>query len=298
MIADGESQALRDRQLTVLDTGIHELFDPPAVETHDVVVVRALVELEDGHAILEVMSRHQPRGLELGEHAIHGCQADVLVGVEELTINVLGRQVASLAALQYFENLQARQRHLQTGFAKVFAFHAASSRGHSRRREAHCRGVAIRYDSLHYHSTDPRETTSGPRACSMDRMNSSTLARPPRLILSLLVATLLLAGCVYRMNIQQGNFLEGRTVDQLQVGMTRSQVRYLLGTPMVPDAFDKERWDYLYYFKKGHLHKPEERHLIVYFKDDKVERFERNNIPNSAPLPMDQGPAVDKFPNI
>ena len=52
------------------------------------------------------------------------------------------------------------------------------------------------------------------------------------------------------MNIQQGNFLEGRTVDQLQVGMTRSQVRYLLGTPMVPDAFDKERWDYLYYFKQ------------------------------------------------
>src|ERR1700748_3611302 len=59
------------------------------------------------------------------------------------------------------------------------------------------------------------------------------------------------SGCVYRMNIQQGNFLEARTVNQLQVGMTRSQVRYLLGTPMVPDAFDKERWDYLYFFKKG-----------------------------------------------
>src|SRR5215471_18004884 len=81
------------------------------------------------------------------------------------------------------------------------------------------------------------------------------------------------SGCVYRMNIQQGNFLEGRTVDQLQAGMTRSQVRYLLGTPMIPDAFDKERWDYLYYFKRGRLRRPEERHVIVYFKDDKVERF-------------------------
>ena len=50
----------------------------------------------------------------------------------------------------------------------------------------------------------------------------------------LLAAGTLLSGCVYRMNIQQGNYLEGRTVDQLQVGMTRSQVRFLLGTPMVP----------------------------------------------------------------
>src|SRR5437870_7578666 len=95
--------------------------------------------------------------------------------------------------------------------------------------------------------------------------------------LALLATTL--GGCVYRMNIQQGNFLEGRTVDQLQVGMTRSQVRYLLGTPMVPDAFDKERWDYLYYFKKGRLRRPEERHPIVYFKEEKVAKFERNNVP-------------------
>jgi outer membrane protein assembly factor BamE len=106
------------------------------------------------------------------------------------------------------------------------------------------------------------------------------------------------SGCVYRMNIQQGNFLEARTVNQLQVGMTRSQVRYLLGTPMVPDAFDKERWDYLYYFKKGRLRKPEERHLIVYFHEDKVEKFERNNVPDKAPMGPDQGPSVSKFPVI
>src|SRR6266446_4725568 len=105
-----------------------------------------------------------------------------------------------------------------------------------------------------------------------------------------------LSGCVYRMNIQQGNFLEGRTVDQLQVGMTRSQVRYLLGTPMVPDAFDKERWDYLYYFKKGRLRKPEERHLIVYFKEDKVDKFERNNVLDKAPQGPEEGPSVSKFP--
>src|ERR1041384_6256990 len=95
----------------------------------------------------------------------------------------------------------------------------------------------------------------------------STLA----LSATLLVAGLALPGCVYRMAIQEGNFLEERAITQLQVGMTRSQVRYLLGTPMVPDAFDRDRWDYLYYFKRGRLNRPEERHLIVFFKDEKVD---------------------------
>jgi outer membrane protein assembly factor BamE len=116
--------------------------------------------------------------------------------------------------------------------------------------------------------------------------------------LGLVTASTLLSGCVYRMNIQQGNYLEGRTVDQLQVGMTRSQVRYLLGTPMVPDAFDKERWDYLYYFKRGRLRRPEERRLVVWFKEEKVDKFERNNVPASPPMAPDEGAPIAKFPKI
>ena len=116
--------------------------------------------------------------------------------------------------------------------------------------------------------------------------------------LGLLATGTLLSGCVYRLNIQQGNYLEGRTVDQLQVGMTRVQVRYLLGTPMVPDAFDKARWDYLYYFKKGRLKRPEERHLIVWFKDEKVDHFERNNVPETPPMSPDDGTPIAKFPKI
>jgi len=105
------------------------------------------------------------------------------------------------------------------------------------------------------------------------------------LALALVALTLLpaLNGCVYRMNIQQGNYLENSTLAQLQVGMTRSQVRYLLGTPMVPDAFDNDRWDYLYYLRKGRLTKPEQRHLTVFFEDDKVARVDRHEL--NAPPP-------------
>ena len=113
-----------------------------------------------------------------------------------------------------------------------------------------------------------------------------------------LVLSCALAGCVYRMDIQQGNFLEGKTVDLLAVGMTRTQVRYLLGTPMVPDMFDKDRWDYLYYFQHGRLRRPAQRHLTVFFKQDKVEHFVRDNVPESAPQAPDQGPSISKFPKI
>lgn len=108
--------------------------------------------------------------------------------------------------------------------------------------------------------------------------------------LAAVAATFALQGCVYRMTIQQGNFLEQRALDQLQVGMTRSQVRYLLGTPMVPEAFDKDRWDYLYYLKRGRLKSPEQRHLIVYFQDEKVARVDNQG---AGPMPKAEDRETD-----
>lgn len=92
----------------------------------------------------------------------------------------------------------------------------------------------------------------------------------------LLLATLFaLAACVYRVNIQQGNFLDPAALEQLAPGMTRSQVRFLLGTPMVSDVFDRDRWDYVFYMKRGRLKEPEHRKVTVFFEDDKVTRIVR-----------------------
>src|SRR6266404_4074780 len=125
------------------------------------------------------------------------------------------------------------------------------------------------------------ETAGDPRSGMIARMiilHRARLRLPLAAFAALVLLAATLTGCVYRMNIQQGNYLAGKTVDQLQVGMTRSQVRYLLGTPMVPAVFDKDRWDYVYYFKHGRLRRPEERHLIVFFAQDKVSRFDRENV--------------------
>lgn len=98
-----------------------------------------------------------------------------------------------------------------------------------------------------------------------------------------LLAMLLSSGCVYRMTVQQGNFLDARQVVQVKEGMTRAQVRFLLGTPMLPDAFDRDRWDYLYYLKVGRLQKAEEQRLTIYFTDDKVSRIENVGAPTEVP---------------
>lgn len=102
-----------------------------------------------------------------------------------------------------------------------------------------------------------------------------------------LVVTLgavLSSGCVYRMNIQQGNYLVPDSVSQLKEGMTRSQVRFLLGTPMVPVAFDDSRWDYYYYFNSQKFKEPLKRRLTVFFADEKVARFENQGVPTQADL--------------
>jgi outer membrane protein assembly factor BamE len=99
-----------------------------------------------------------------------------------------------------------------------------------------------------------------------------------KLIQSLLLGasiSLVASGCVYRINIQQGNFLDQGAVDTVKPGMTRSQVRYLLGTPMVADSFNKERWDYIYYLKKGRSRQVDSRRVTVYFEGDKVARLDK-----------------------
>jgi len=102
--------------------------------------------------------------------------------------------------------------------------------------------------------------------------------------LCLAAGALLASGCVYKMNIQQGNYLVTESVSQLKEGMTRSQVRFLLGTPMVPVAFNDDRWDYYYFFDSRKFDQPLKRRLTVYFQDDKVARYDNQGVPTQSDL--------------
>jgi outer membrane protein assembly factor BamE len=93
-----------------------------------------------------------------------------------------------------------------------------------------------------------------------------------RLLTAMTVALALwLAGCVYRLPIQQGNHLDAEKIGLIKPGMTRAQVRFLLGTPIVPGGFDNDRWDYAYYLKVRRLQAPTHLHATVYFANDLVD---------------------------
>ncbi|AKH19885.1 outer membrane protein assembly factor BamE [Sedimenticola thiotaurini] len=105
-------------------------------------------------------------------------------------------------------------------------------------------------------------------------------------------ASLLLAGCstvkdisnaipdalnrlplVYRPDIQQGNVVSQEAINNLKPGMSKSQVSYLLGTPMLVDVFHQDRWDYFYSMKTGNEEIKQER-VTLYFVDDRLTRIE------------------------
>ena len=86
----------------------------------------------------------------------------------------------------------------------------------------------------------------------------------------------------YRMDIQQGNVVTQEMIAKVQPGMTRSQVRFALGTPLVTDVFHPDRWDYVYqYHKAGEL--TEQRRVVVIFKDDRLVRIEGDVVPAGSP---------------
>lgn len=90
----------------------------------------------------------------------------------------------------------------------------------------------------------------------------------------------------YRIDIQQGNYLSAEVVAQLKEGMTKEQVRFVLGTPLVTDVFHASRWDYVFYRELGDGRKEHHR-LSVFFENDKLARFTSDNLPAAvSPRPV------------
>ena len=89
----------------------------------------------------------------------------------------------------------------------------------------------------------------------------------------------------YRINIVQGNVVSKETVAKLRVGLTMDQVRLLLGTPLLTDLFHKDRWDYVFYFKRGADSQVQQRTVTVFFKDNLLTSWEgADNLPSEEEL--------------
>ena len=88
------------------------------------------------------------------------------------------------------------------------------------------------------------------------------------------VGLLALAGCsfpgVYKIDIQQGNVVTQDMIDQLRPGMTRRQVRFIMGNPLLQDTFNTNRWDYLYSLQPGGGKRQQERMSVFFNESDQL----------------------------
>ncbi|MFL0797610.1 MAG: outer membrane protein assembly factor BamE [Cellvibrionaceae bacterium] len=109
-----------------------------------------------------------------------------------------------------------------------------------------------------------------------------------RLFSTVALLSLVLSGCssfefpgVYKLSIPQGNIIEQEQIDQLQPGMSKRQVRFVMGTPILVDTFNDDRWEYVYTLKdtKGNM---EQQRMTLIFKADKLSVIEGQWKPESA----------------
>ncbi|MEO5672406.1 MAG: outer membrane protein assembly factor BamE [Ramlibacter sp.] len=85
----------------------------------------------------------------------------------------------------------------------------------------------------------------------------------------------------YKVDVVQGNFVSREQVEALKPGMTRQQVRDVLGTPLVASVFHADRWDYVFTLKRQGV-APQERKLALFFKGAMLDRFEGDTMPSEA----------------
>jgi hypothetical protein len=114
VICDRETALARDTLLPLFNFFVEKLFDPATIEAYEMVMVRALVQLEHCLAGFKVVSMQQPGLLELREHPVYGRQADIHVFGQQNLVNVLGAQMAHLTILKDIEDFESGQRCLET----------------------------------------------------------------------------------------------------------------------------------------------------------------------------------------
>ncbi|MBI3546289.1 MAG: outer membrane protein assembly factor BamE [Gammaproteobacteria bacterium] len=106
-----------------------------------------------------------------------------------------------------------------------------------------------------------------------------------RFLLAVLVLAVLLPGClhVYKLEVQQGNVITQEMIDKLKPGMSRSQVRFVMGNPLVTDLFHADRWDYYYYLRRSRETAGEAQHLTLFFKNDNLLKVQNDAPPKTSP---------------
>src|SRR5262245_8961044 len=90
---------------------------------------------------------------------------------------------------------------------------------------------------------------------------------------------------LYKANVQQGNILSSEMVRNLRIGMSKDTVLDVIGSPVLCDTFNSDRWSYVYVYKPGKAKvKPIEKHLVLYFRNNRLIRIDSNGNLDEVPV--------------
>ena len=276
------SLGLGNGLLALFNFGVVKLFHLAARCADEVVVVLAFVQLIDGFAAFEIAANQNAGLFELREHAVHGGQAYVRAVVQQHPKDIFRRHVALCPLLKDLQNLEAGKRGFEAGALEFVDI------GH---------GVLLMDEGL-------RHRVYGGSRYNRLIISSALLSMPDKarcnaplgLVFLIGASVAALAGCgsfdgasnriagivkPYKVDVVQGNFVSREQVQALQPGMSRQQVRDILGTPLVTSLFHGNRWEYVFTLKRAG-DEIQTRKLTVYFTGDVLERSEGDEMPTES----------------
>lgn len=114
-----------------------------------------------------------------------------------------------------------------------------------------------------------------------------------KIIICTLCWSFLICGCqsklltVYKIDVQQGNALEAESIEKIQLGMSKEQVHFVLGTPLINDSFHPDRWDYIYHFTPGYGEQQRRQLTLIFDRDEVIDIYKHNIIKDDVTIAKD-----------
>jgi len=301
-----------DLALPALDFLVVELDHFAGVGTHHVIVVLVLGHLEHRVSAIEVVPLHEAGRLELRQYTVDRREPDILTRLDQRLVHVLGAEVPIARLVENLEDAQPRQGRLQSRFLEFLGIHGFD-RSRFGARPAQDNIIAAPLAAM-LRSALSLDTGRSGRGIQHDsyglsdflpvpsRRRGPCKQHPMTKRITPLFLILLLAGCsapqmpsmhwlpskdnlpfVHKIEVQQGNVVTQDMLAQLRSGMDKKKVTFIMGSPIVQDTFNADRWDYIFTHQPGG-ERPERRLVTLYFVDDKLESVGGDVAPASGEL--------------
>ena len=250
MVNQFEAVALGDVSLSLLDKLVVKFDHLTGIGAHHVIVMFVGSQFKHRMPALEVMAHDQASIFKLGQYPVNRRQADIFSLLKQGAVHVFSTHMVLFAINRFhnLEDLDAGQRDFQTGIAQLLIF----------ARHIEFTAFAVTRE-LGYHTAQKQDTLSG---SEMQKILAAVLC-------ALLTACAEFPG-VYKIDIDQGDVITQEMVDQLQPGMTKRQVRFIMGTPLITDTFNQQRWDYIHSHQPGGEARQQKRLTLLFDETDKL----------------------------